>query len=271
MIEIRPEGSLDALKPLKDNYLEQATAPLDGMWLAGFVPASQHYGFYIDSERVGYCCVNDDGYILQFYVEESYQSEGPPLFKKLASNQLKIVNEIHGAFTSTAEPHMLAYCFDVFTHVEVNALMYQSAEAKADSILPVEPIALQLVDSHHLNAAVNFSVNAIGAPAEWLYGYYENLINRRELFGYWENDVLAATGERRLFDEYQTGYADLGVIVSPDFRGIGLATKVIAQLKSDATAEGKLPICSTERTNIAAQKAITKAGFVAHNRIVKFV
>lgn len=270
MIEIRPEVSLEALKPLKSMYLEQTTTPLDGMWLAGFVPSSQHYGFYISSERIGYCCVNDDGYILQFYVKESHQSEGSQMFSQLASNQLGAVREIHGAFASTAEPHLLAHCFDAFSKVEVNALMYQLSDSYTDDHTQNNPIALQPLDANHIDTAVNFAANATGAPTGWLREYYENLVNRRELFGYWESDVLVATGERRLSDEYQPEVADLGVIVSPYFRDKGLATRVLQRLVSDAQDAGQVPICSTERRNIAAQKAISRAGFVAYHRIVKF-
>ncbi|MFT7219596.1 MAG: hypothetical protein ACI8Z1_001211, partial [Candidatus Azotimanducaceae bacterium] len=43
----------EVLQTLRSEYLQQATAPLDGMWLVGYVPASTHYGFYLDSELIG--------------------------------------------------------------------------------------------------------------------------------------------------------------------------------------------------------------------------
>ena len=111
---------------------------------------------------------------------------------------------------------------------------------------------------------------SIGAPEEWLTDYFSNLISRQELFGLWENDRLLATGESRGYDEYQTEYADVGVIVAEPERGKGLATQILKQLVSMNEAKGLRSICSTEKTNLGAQKAIRRAGFFASNRIVRF-
>jgi predicted acetyltransferase len=121
-----------------------------------------------------------------------------------------------------------------------------------------------------LSQAIEFAVASIEAPREWLNGYYTNLINRHELFGGWENGRLVATGESRRFDDYQTEYADLGVIVAESERGKGTATQVLRQLVEMNEADGLKPICSTEKTNVAAQKAITRAGFLSINRIIRF-
>ena len=121
-----------------------------------------------------------------------------------------------------------------------------------------------------LNIFVDFAADNIGAPKEWLNYYFGNLIARKELWGYWENDTLLASGECRFFDEYQTDYAELGMIVAQSQRGRGLATQVLQSLSNYAKDKGLLPICSTESTNIAAQKAITKVGLVPSNKIVQF-
>ena len=100
--------------------------------------------------------------------------------------------------------------------------------------------------------------------------YYGNLIDRRELYGVWENERLIATGESRGDVEYQTEYSDVGVIVAKSERGRGLATQILKQLVAMNQANGLKSICSTEKTNIAAQKAISRAGFVSSNRIIQF-
>lgn len=38
-----PETSPE-LQTLKEGYIQQCTAPLDGMWLTGFVPMAAHFG-----------------------------------------------------------------------------------------------------------------------------------------------------------------------------------------------------------------------------------
>ena len=107
-------------------------------------------------------------------------------------------------------------------------------------------------------------------PEEWLVQYLSNLIERQELFGCWLDSELIATGENRKFDEVQQGYTDLGVIVDRSQRGKGLATWILQQLVQQSIDRDLKPLCSTERDNIAARKAIAGAGFISRNRIIQF-
>lgn len=95
------------------------------------------------------------------------------------------------------------------------------------------------------------------------------MIRREELWGYWKNDSLLATGECRLSDDYQTQYADLGMIVAQSERGQGIATQVLKRLVSIANQRDLTPICSTENNNVGAQKAIQRAGLLPLNRIIQ--
>ena len=81
---------------------------------------------------------------------------------------------------------------------------------------------------------------------------------------------MLATGEIRSHDKLQTDYADLGVIVEESERGKGLASQILRRLADMNEANGLKSICSTENTNIAAQKTIGRAGFVANNPIIPF-
>ncbi len=261
--------STDGLTELKKQYMQRTTAPLDGMWLCGFVPLASHFGFLEDDELVGSFCVNDEGYMRQFFMHQKYQSQASQLFESILNRDASPTSKIRGAFASTAEPDYLSLCLDQFAKFEVNALMFQREGAPQEEQRENAP-ALANVESSQLPEAIDFAVASIGAPAEWLNGYYTNLINRRELFGVWENGRLVATGESRGYDEYQTEYADLGVIVAESERGRGLATQVLKQLDAMNKANGLKSICSTEKSNGAAQKAIGRAGFFASNRIVQF-
>ncbi|MCP4686239.1 MAG: GNAT family N-acetyltransferase, partial [bacterium] len=148
-----------------------------------------------------------------------------------------------------------------------NALMYQHD----GSLVPVdERMELTPVKEENLKDVVAFDQKAIGAPLDWLSGYLSNLITRRELFAFIRDGKVIATGECRGYDEYQTGFADLGVIVAKSERSKGIATKVLKSLIAIAGDRNLSPICSTEASNIGAQKAIARAGFFAGNRIVQF-
>ena len=75
MMQTRKVESTKQLSELKARYMDQTTAPLDGMWLCGFVPVSTHFGFYDDDKLVGFCCLNEEGYLLQFLLCPEYQAQ----------------------------------------------------------------------------------------------------------------------------------------------------------------------------------------------------
>lgn len=271
-IQIIEIESIDELNDLKMRYIEETTGPLDGMWLCGFVPMASHYGFYNEEELVGYCCVNDEGYLLQFYLSQRNRNQSTRFLTSLLQADDGLPGKINGAFVSTAEPDYLSLCFDCFSKFEVNSLMYQLDKTAAQPkwLTQKNVLALCPVESEQLTVAVEFAVASIGAPADWLQGYFANLISRRELFGVWENGRLLSTGESRGYDEYQTGYADVGIIVAKPERGKGMATTVLKQLIAMNEGRGLKSICSTESTNTGAQTAISRAGFIARNRIIRF-
>jgi RimJ/RimL family protein N-acetyltransferase len=238
------------------------------MWHFGFVPMAKHYGFYVEQSLIGFCCINDEGYLLQFYIEPNFQVFSQELFTLISQNNSSIIGEVKGAFVSTAEHNYLALCLDNSMSFKVNALMYQHKSALSED--SIEKINMQLACAEQLSEFVNFSVINIGAPEQWLTQYYGNLIARNELFGYWHKGQLLAAGECRLFDQYQTEYTELGMIVAQSARGQGIAKKVLNYLIKHANNLGLKAICSTESSNVAAQKAIAHAGFSSAHRIVQF-
>ena len=280
MTNFKKVNSLELLNELKNEYVEQATAPLDGMWLDGFAAMATHYGIYEAESLIGYFCVNAEDYLLQFYLSPGHKAKSSEVFSALlslektssekASSEKTPSIEIKGAFVSTAEQEYLSLCLDSFSKFNVNALMYQLEDSAKLSVEQEQVLPMSAASPEQLTECVEFAVAAIGAPEQWLTGYYGNLINRQELFGYWENGQLLATGECRLFDNHQTDYADLGVIVADAARGKGLATKVLKAMVVQSNEKGRKPILSTEKGNIGAQKAITRAGFTSGNRIIQF-
>ena len=77
--------STDNLAKLKKQYMRQTTAPLDGMWLCGFVPMATHFGLFEDNQLAGFFCVNDEGYLLQFFVNHDLQSQSSQLFESIVN------------------------------------------------------------------------------------------------------------------------------------------------------------------------------------------
>lgn len=268
MINVIKIEELNELSTLKAEYINQATAPLDAMWLCGFVPMATHFGFYNNEELIGFCCVNSDGYLLQFYVNQRHYVHAADIFTSVISKIESPVGKVNGAFASTAESHYFSLCLDEQQEMQVNGFMYQQVKALTTPQDSYLTMAVATLDQ--LSEFVEFAKENIGAPEEWVSGYYANLISRQELFGHWNGSQLIAAGERRLFNEHQTNYADLGMVVATSERGKGLGAQVLRYLVALTNSQGLTAMCSTEKSNIASQKAITHAGFSSSHRIVQF-
>jgi len=253
--------SADALTGLKTEYRATALAPLDGMWET-FTSMADHYRIDDRSGPVGYCAVNSERKMLQFFVKA-------PANDRAAFTQALANLGVKGAVVSTAEPAFLSLCMEKQSSVSEQAIMYHLAEginaaaAEFPDALPVRPFT-----QSDLPLAVEFVVATIGADAGWLESYFGDLIKRSELHGLIDGDELVSTGECRP-SPTQPAYADVGMIVGTDHRGKGIATNMLRQMITESLSLGLKPICSTECSNIAAQKAITKAGFTAYHRILE--
>lgn len=252
--------SPETLAELKAKYRASVDAPLDGMWEA-FTSMADHYFLLEDGALAGYCAVNGEHKMLQFFTLSS--TDSATAFTQ-AIEQLKV----SGAIVSTAEPAFLGHCQHNQTQITDHAIMYHMADGalSSDARFP-EGAAFRLLTNADLNTAVDFAVETLGADAGWLKSYFGGLIERRELFGLFAGATLIATGECRP-SHTQFGFADVGMIVSTNHRSKGIATNMLRQLIRESRAQGLKPICSTEHNNIAAQKAITHAGFTAYHRIL---
>lgn len=249
------------LAKLKRKYLGQLAFPLDGMWKS-FVGMADHYSILAEGEDVGYCAINAERKLLQFYVPGDHEAE--QIFGQILAEL-----NVTGAFLHSFEHQYLSLCMDHQESVTVNALQYHADKsAETEAVAFPAGAEFRLIEPAELQAAVDFAVAALGADAGWLSGYYSDLISGGKLFGLWLDGALIATGECRP-SETQEPFADVGMVVSNDHRRQGLATNILRQLVQQCRERGLSPICSTERDNIAAQKAIEKSGLVSRQRILE--
>jgi len=250
-----------AITKMRTEYLAGTSAPLDGMWLT-FAAMADAYLMERRGEPLGYALVNEAGRLLQFHTLPG--ADARALFGEFLE-----IKAISGAFVSTAEPLYLALAMDHQHTCNLNAVMYHLPERPA-----VEPAtfpegsAFHLLEACELEAAVAFAHMTLGADEGWLTGYYTDLIKGKELFALMEGEAIIATGERRI-SAMQQGVADIGMVVGTAHRNKGVAANVLRVLVTRCKAQGLTPVCSTEHHNIAAQKAIERAGFTSYHRILE--
>ncbi len=262
MIELL-EKPADRLAEFRRDYLTSLAATFDGMWEA-FTGMSRHREIRLDGEPAGYFCVNDEGQLLQFYVATPFENSAPEAFSTVVAR-----DEVRGAMVSTADPLFLGLCLDFHRQVEVHTYLYRDPQRGEAPPAAAAEASLEVVEAGELDEVAELQRASLDQdPGDWLVGYLENLIARRELYALRAQGEILGTGEARV-SESQPPFADLGVITMRRHRGSGVASHILWRLKQLCYQRRLVPICSTTADNVAARRAIAKAGFISRHRILK--
>ncbi len=257
---LTPAGDL---VDLRRACLASQAVPVDGMWEA-FATMSRHWVIRSAGKRAGYFCVDDDGQLLQFYLEEPFEQHAAEFFAAVVAR-----DEVEGAMVSTADPLFLGLCLDLHQQVRVHTYLYQDHHHGESAFAEAAEASLDVVEAGELATIVELQRDSLDQDlGDWLVGYLENLIARRELYALRLGGEIAGTGEARVSDS-QPPFVDLGVITMRRHRGRGVASHVLWRLKQLCYDRELVPICSTTVDNVAARRAIARAGFVSRHRILE--
>jgi GNAT superfamily N-acetyltransferase len=263
MIELAAAPSIDDLADLRRGYLASLSAPLDGMWEA-FAAMGRQIEIRSAGQRAGYFSLDDAGRILQFHVTEPFESAAAELFAAVAAR-----DGVVGAMVSTGDPRFLGLCLDVHRTLRVHTYLYEDHHPGTAAGEVGTDTSLELVGAGELEAIAELQRDSLDEdPGDWLVGYLEHRIARRELYAWRSKGEILGTGEARVSDP-QPPFADLGVITLRRHRGRGVATRILTRLKVLCYERGLVPICSTTVDNAGARRAIAKAGFVSRHRLLE--
>lgn len=260
MIEIS-KVKRDSITSIVKKYSEKITAPLDDMWENMIIPSGTFYTVS-DADIMGYFVVGDNNTMLQFYIEECYESKTIEIFEQVVKDQ-----NIEGALAGTFEPLYLSLCLDRNTKVEVDTFLYKenkSAEIKS----PIDAIRINQANKDDYTEILDFCKSKVGLEGDWIGPYYKVLLPKGSVYLFKIEDEIIGAGELRP-SKSSVSYANLGMMVSKDFRKQNIGTYIMHQMKLLANKKGLMGICSTTIDNVASQKAIIKSGFYSYHRILK--
>ena len=263
MIEIVEASSADDLAEMRRGYLASLAAPLDGMWEA-FVAMGRQLEIRSAGERAGYFCFNNAGQLLQFHVAAPFESAAEKLFAAVVAR-----DEVKGAMLSTADALFLGLCLDVQKALRVHTFLYADHHRGEVGLEGGAEASFDLVEASELEAITELQRDSLDQdPGDWLVGYLERLIGRRELHALRLDGEILGTGEARV-SESQPPFVDLGVITVRRHRGRGVAPHILGRLKQRCYERELVPICSTTVENAGSRRAIAKAGFVSRHRMLE--
>ena len=254
----RKVTDVDELAGLKKEWLSSLTSPQDGMW-ESFRNSAINWGIVFDGEMIGYASVGEGNQLLQFYVSPKYLLNGELIFKEFI-DEMKIKTGIVG----TNNPSYLSMALNFVKELAVNTYLFRNTfEVNIDEKEGV----IKACENKDIERIVNFCCYSMGAPKEWLAGYIGGLIEKKEIFSLEQAGEIIGTCEVRK-STTAPEFADIGMVVSPDFRRKGYGTYLLNKAKTIAIEWGKIPICSCEKDNVGSIKSISNCGFVSRYQLL---
>jgi len=250
------------IQQLRDDYLRTLTAPMDGMWENAIIAHATFWEIQDQEQRGGYFCLDADQNLLRFHLLENYLDRAQEIFQQIIST-----HNIQHALASTIEPLYFSLCLDVQKNTTPHSYLFRDNQPRELSS-GLSKSLFRKAERRELAGIVRFYQANTEGPGEWIEPFLNARLQREELFVLYDQQTLVATGEC-IPSQKQPPYADLGMVVARSYRGRGVGSFLLTQLKKHCYEMGWKPICSCEASNRASKRAIEKAGFISEQRIVK--
>lgn len=251
----------DAIERLRNEYLSALIAPMDGMWESTVIAHADFWEIRDQGQSVGYFCLDSNQDLLRFHLEGNALDRAQEIFHWMLSTY-----GIQHATVSTIEPLYFSLCLDVQRNIMLHSYLFRDHQPR---VLPsnLNASLFRQADTSEFDEIVRFYQANTEGPGEWIEAFLNMRLARDELFVLYDQHTLVAAGEC-IPSQKQPPCADLGMVVARSYRGRGIGSFILTQLKNRCYEAGWKPICSCEASNHASKKAIEKAGFISEQRIV---
>jgi GNAT superfamily N-acetyltransferase len=238
---------------VQNEWYKTLTRPEDGMWHS-FREIAQPWGIWEDDCLIGYGIVNSEFCLIQFFVLPDYLMDGTFIFKKFIKKA-----KVSSILVGTNNPVFLSISSPFFKSPDIHTYLFDFYKEVNPPLLPGKFQKARISD---LDALIIFCQESTGGPESWLRTYLEGLIQREEINFFEQDGRIVGTSEVRNNPAFPN-YADLGMIVHPDFRQKGYGTFLLSHGKAEADKKGLKSICSCDAKNKASFQTIYKSGFVS--------
>ncbi|WP_020568555.1 GNAT family N-acetyltransferase [Neolewinella persica] len=248
-----------SLSKFREHWQESLTGPQDGMWET-FRDTAEHWTFTANDQLIGYACVSEEHGLIQFYLSPKWRHVAVETLRGFIKREA-----ITKGIVGTNNPIFLSAALELMQSVEVDTYLFTDqvqvvVEEKAGDFMPAKEA--------DLDRLVGFYHQSIGAPESWLRGYLGNHVQRGEVFFLQQQDTIIGACEVRKSTSNDT-IADLGMVVSPDFRRQGYGAFLLGKAKAVAHEWARAPICSCEKDNIGSTQSIQKNGFRSTHQLLR--
>ncbi len=211
-----------------------------------------------DSERwIGYA-VTHDAAIVEFFMIENGVKQRSEAFDLVLEN-----SGVARALCKTFDSLMLATAATKPARTRrVGLLFRRIVDASFSSTLDVLP---RVAKKNDLGVLLSINDGFFEGTSE-----IESYITEGGPFIYEskDKDILGCGVFKRVIPGRNA--FDVGMVVAPGHRTKGTGTYIVAHLKNHCLNAGYRPVCGCSASNIASQRCLEKAGFVANHSLVEF-
>lgn len=252
----------DTIQQIRNDYLHTLVAPMDGMWESTAITHATFWEIQNQEQPVGHFCIDSNNYLLRFHLLENYHAQAHDIFHWIIST-----HNIHYAIVSTIEPLYFSLSLDIQKSTTLHTYLFRD-DKRIELSSSLNNGIFRKAEKRELDDISRFYHANTEGLGEWIEAFLHKRLKQEELFVLYDRQTLVAMGEC-IPSQKQVPYADLGMIVAQSYRGRGLGTSMLIQLKQHCYDAGWKPICSCAADNHASKKAIEKAGFISEHRMMK--
>jgi hypothetical protein len=247
--------SIEELDSFRGSYLSKLPYFQD-YFLECLVQQSQAWIIFCAGEKAGYVTINDNT-LTELMIEETFTSFLSEHFKDLL-HQLNV----SAVYCKSFDEELKQLCITKGFTGDIEGILYRQYDAAVTEEMG------DLAMRTGINKDLDFLLeqdDEVFEPKDIL----GESINRGELFIFEKQEDIVAVGFfTRIHPLFP--YYDIGVWTRPRFRQQGIATGVLNRLKKMCIENSLIPICGCAADNVASQKALHKAGFLASHTLLKF-
>lgn len=253
------------LAPLRQEFYDSLSAPLDGMW-DELIHRAVVKGIFYEGTCIGYFCHDQAYTLINFFVSEKWLNQKEEIIRTLLLDEY-----FPQAYVCTCNPCFLSAVLPLARNISVYYYLFE--DGKSTSGLPrlpaqYENTGFRIADQEDVKKIVAFCQQTTTADKAWLTDYTRRWVEKEGIYYLTLEGQIIGTCELRK-SETQPGYADLGAIVSPHHRKQGLGSYLMQRGKALCYQKGLIPICSCRFDNKGSRKMIENAGFVNHHLMLK--
>ncbi len=245
---------------LESKWIKTLLSPQDDMW-RHFRRNAELWLIKKETEIIGYFNWSEEYGLIQFYVIQQYLESGLDIFQELLR-----LKKIKKAIVGTNNPIFLTMANHFVKKISVYAYLF----TLSDNEIKIEDKKGTFKQStiEDLDRIIDFTHKSVGGNLTWIKNYNIQLVEKGEHFLLENIKEIIGICEVRRCKAHQ-GVANIGMIVSPQYRKKGYGTFLLHQAKLKAIEWNLEPHCSCDKDNVGSIKSIYNCGFITQYQLLQ--